>query len=277
MMVPFIKFIEVLIAGHLNPMQVYNRLQDLGLAFPEEGVRTVYEQMSKLYPDHFENSGEPVDVAWLEELDISRMYGYEFQVSVPSVEGVKGAFNIVNDPMVYRLITSLALAKANEEEIESIVNGNFNLDYSAADIHQFLHYFFNIEDWTFVQKKNYQSSIEDTSLKKYYKLALSGDKDYLVYKLGATPDISFDEMLRDMASASYYNFKEKAKHDPDTAQKWGALAVKLVDRIDKIEKETGDKEDLFETITFQLRVSKDPKGEQPVEIRHISEIDKEEK
>jgi hypothetical protein len=148
------------------------------------------------------------------------MYGYlKKVVTSEGIDGVKGAFEIINDPMMYRLITSLALAKITDEDIELIVNGKYNFQYSSDDIEEFLHYFFNVKEWTLPRKQEYVDQVKDSGLKRFYKLALKGDKDYLVWKLGAAPEKSFDHMLRDMMTDSYYNFKERAKADPELAQK----------------------------------------------------------
>ena len=61
----------------------------------------------------------------------------------------------------------------------------------------------------------------------------------MLWKLGPAPDKSFNGMLSDMMVDRYYNFKERSKVDPDTAQRWGALAVKLTDRLERLDKETG--------------------------------------
>ncbi len=276
MQAPFVKFIEVLVAGHRTPAQVHGRLSDLGLDFPVEGVTKVYEQLYLLYPEHFEDPSGPVDPEWLVDMGIDKMYGYEFQVQAPlGVDGIRGAFNIINDPLMYRLITALALAKINDEDIEMLVNGKYNVEYASEDIVEFLHYFFNVKDWTLQQKKEYIAQVSDPKVKKYYKHALDGDKDYLVWKLGAAPDKSFDDMLRDMASDAYYNFKERAKADPELAQKWGSLAVKIVDRVERLEKATDEKQDLFDSITFKLSVSKKPgdDGQLVGNVRHISDIE----
>jgi len=148
------------------------------------------------------------------------MFGYLYKISVPDgVEGIEGAFDILNDPLMYRLITSMALAKITDEDIELIVNGKYNIQYGSDDIEQFLYYFFDIASWSLARKKEYVNQISSPDLKKFYKLALKGNKDYLVWKLGAAPDKSFDQMLRDMMTDSYYNFKERAKSDPELAQK----------------------------------------------------------
>lgn len=75
-------------------------------------------------------------------------------------------------------------------------------------------------------------------------------------------------MLTDMASDAYYNFKEISRADPNVAQRWGTLAIKLVDRIDKLSTETVDKQSLFDALTFKIQVS----GGKDIKIRHISEL-----
>lgn len=211
------------------------------------------------------------------------MYGHLFNMEVPpGTHGITGAFEVLNDPLMYRLITSMALAGITKEDIELIVNGKYNIHYSSEDIEEFLKYFFNVEKWTLSDKKEYVTQIADQSLQRFYTLALKGDKDYLLWKLGAAPDKSFNLMLRDMMVDSYYNFKERSKVDPDTAQRWGGLAVKLTDRLEKLEKDTDNKQDLFEAIQFQIETlvvntdsgtnKKRSLANDTDKIKHISEV-----
>ncbi len=252
MQVPFIKYIETLVIGKMSLEDIEKNLSDIKREFPAKGLSIIYQRFLKEQPDYFEGKTD-LDPVWLSTWNVEKMYGHVFNTQVaPGTEGIVGAFQVLNDPLMYRLITSLALAGITEEDIELIVNGKYNIHYSSDDIKEFLHYFFNVANWSLDQKKEYVATIKDTSLLKFYKLALKGDKDYLVWKLGAAPDKSFNSMLRDMMLDSYYNFKERSKIDPDTAQKWGALAVKLTDRLERLEKETGDKQDLFEAIQFQI-------------------------
>ena len=95
----------------------------------------------------------------------------------------------------------------------------------------------------------------------------------MLWKIGAAPDKTFDAMLKDMMSDSYYNFKERSRVDPELAQRWGALAVKLSDRIDRILQETQSNESLFDEIEFKLTETKDSQ----VPIKHIDEIEDKEK
>ena len=84
------------------------------------------------------------------------------------------------------------------------------------------------------EKKDYIGLVSDHDLRAFYELALQGDKSYLMWKLGVAPEKSFDNMLREMFSDSYYNFKEYLARNPDMANKFGALAIRISERLDKI-------------------------------------------
>lgn len=266
MRIPYIKFVETLIIGRLKPEQVVNECNSLGLEFPLSAAVAVDDTLRKTYEEYFLSKDLP-DPVWLHELNVEKMYGHRFQVQVPAgITGITGAYKLLNDPLMHRLITSMALANANDEDIELIINGKYNIEYATEDIVEFLHYFFNVKGWSLVEKQRYVDTVNNPDLKRAYKLALSGDKDYLLWKLGAAPEKPFDEMLKDMMVDSYYNFKERAKADPELAQKWGALAVKITDRLEKLEKETGEKKDMFADIEFQLKSDKEVPDEKVVGV-----------
>lgn len=253
MKIPYIKFIETLVIGRLKAEQIVNECANLGFQFPLDAVILVEDILRNKYPEYFKST-DPPDVVWIHDMGIEKMFGHRFQVQLPmGTSGISGAYRILNDPLMYRLITSMALANVNDEDIELIVNGKYNIEYATEDIVEFLHYFFNVKDWTLVEKQKFVDAVKSSDLKNAYRLALKGDKDYLLWKLGAAPEKPFDEMLKDMMVDSYYNFKERSKADPDMAQKWGALAVKITDRLEKLEKETTDRKDMFADIEFQIR------------------------
>ena len=78
-----------------------------------------------------------------------------------------------------------------------------------------------------------------------------------------------------MVVDSFYNFKDKAKYDPDVAQKWGALAVKLTEKLDKLERDTNDKKNLFEDISFNIKQgSGGSNAKVIVNMPHLAEIEK---
>ena len=254
MQIPYIRYLEALVVGREKPVAIHDRLEELGLKFPLPGIQQVYNRFSTEQPEYFNDPTNSIETAWLQEWQLEKMFGYLYNLDVPSgVDGIEGEFKIMNDPLMYRLITSLALCNISEEDIELIVNGKYNMEYASEDVQEFLHYFFDVSDWTVGDKQEYVAQVEIPELKVFYKMALKGDKDYLLWKLGAAPDKSFDLMLRDMMTDSYYNFKERSKGDPDLAQRWGALAIKLTDRIDRLEKDTGDKKDFFAEFNVKLK------------------------
>jgi|GEM_PF-3593126 len=262
MQIPFIKYIEALVACKYPVDIIYNKILQLGIPlsaeFTIEAVAEVYSKVASFAPEYFANVGGIPEPEWLRELGIIKFVANELKLQIPeNTLGIEGSKEILKDKSMYEIMTSLALAKVTDEDIELFVNGKYNIHYSIEDIKEFLHYYFNVEGWTLSHKKDYVSIINDVRLKKFYNYALDGDKDYLVWKLGIAPEKSFDAILRDMGTDSFYNFKEKMKASPDEAIKWGQLFIRLADRLDRIEKDTEDKKDLFTQVTFVLSGKKE--------------------
>ena len=61
MQVPFIKFLEVLVVAKKTPGQIQQRLQELGLDFPIEGIAVIKEKLYSFIPDYFDDPTAPVD------------------------------------------------------------------------------------------------------------------------------------------------------------------------------------------------------------------------
>jgi len=257
MKVPFIKYIETLVVGRLTDDQILDKLKDLNLSFPEKYIPIVRQHFRDLQPEYFTDLTVPVEVSWLVEWDIDKMYSYIFKIPVPNgTAGIAGAFEIMSDQNMHRVITSLAMAKITDEDIELIVNGKYNIHYVSEDIEEFLHYFFNIEDWSIGDRKKYISSLTkegEKKLKFFYKFALEEEKDFLIWKLGAASTKSFQAMMQDMAVDSYYNFKEHSRIDSEVAQKWAGVAIKLADKFNTYEKENRDTKKMFlDDIQFKI-------------------------
>lgn len=285
MKVPYIKYVEALVCSKLSRDEIYDNLNDQEFFITFQGVDQVHKMLSQLNPDYILR--DQPDPNWLMELEVDKMVAYNRKLEMPNgVLGIAGAFRILEDPLMYRLVTSLALAKITDEDIELIVNGKYNISYTSEDITEFLHYFFNVKSWSLTDKVQFTEFQENNDLKKFYKMALKGDKDHLVWKLGAAPNKSFDSMLREIMTDSFYNFKENALRNSDIAQKWGTLALKTVEKLEKLDKDTKDKKDIFSEIKFKLDKTKEardqkdmPASEGPIlnkevpeKIKHISEL-----
>lgn len=219
---------------------------------PAELIQNLYEDLYKSNPDHFDEGdlANP-DMDWLEDYGIAALYAYKFNKGCREMDpGIKGAFKMLDDPLMRRAIQSLAFAKVNDEDIELIVNGKFDIGYATEDFEAFLKYFFDVHDWSYNDRVEFIQFEKSAENKRFYKLAQEGDKPYLMWKLGLSPSRSFDDMLREMFNDSFYNFKERSRHDPELAQRWGTLAVKLSDKIDKLEKDDQSQQEFFQSFEF---------------------------
>ena len=268
---PHINFIRTLVAAKRTPSQILDYLEKYSLDIPPNKViKDTVAEFRKMQPDYYKDKDAKVDIEWLESLGLDRLFGYIFKQQINNEIGsLEGALNLMNDRLMYRLMTSLALAGVQPEDIELIINGKYDVEYSSENVDQFLFYFFDVAGWTYQQKKDYSTTVTDQNLRMFYQLSLQGDKPYLMWKLGIAPDKSFNSMLQDMFSDSYYNFKEYLQRNPDTANKFGTLAIRISERLDKIEKEIGGKQDMFNDISFIMDNSDDvettaKKNENPI-------------
>ena len=258
MNVPFIKYIESLVIARKPFEEIFQIVKELDVAmsslFESEDIMNVCQTIWNSNPEYFHDPNALPDLDWLRAADDLKMVAYLMKLETnEGISGIPGAFEILHDKNMYQTMSALALASVTDEDIELIINAKYNIHYETADIKEFLRYFFNVEEWSITDKRGYVSFVSDPRLKKYYELALDGDKDYLIWKLGIAPEKSFDAMLREMGSDCYYNFKEKMKANPDESQKWGTLALRIVDRLEKLNEANDEKRSIVEDIEFTLQ------------------------
>lgn len=281
--IPFLKYIEALIACKLPLEEIVKRITALGVplsdSFSEEVIENMHRKLAATNVKYFSVPNSIPDLDWLRQYNIHKFVAYELKLEIAEgTKSIEGAFQLLNDPEMYRIISSLALAKVEEEDIDLIVNGKYNIHYSVEDIMDFLHYFFDVTNWTLNDKTQYIKHVASPSLVRDYKLAIQGDKHYLVWRLGIAPSKSFDSMLKEMMADAYYNFKEKLKIDADTAQKWGMLALRITDRTQRLDDENSKRRNLFDEIQFIMSGGKDDDDSETTvtinkkKIPHISEL-----
>jgi len=290
---PHDKYILTLVAGKLSNQEIMKDLQKNSLqAPPSKEVNAMRDKLKLGQEDYFAGT-DVVDLGWLREHDVEAMFGHRFDKQVAeSTDGIDGSYKVLNDPNMYRTITSLAMSGVTPEDIELIVNGKYDIEYSSADLDTFLKYFFNISKWSRYEKDDYTNNVRDPQLKMYYSMALEEEKDYLMWKLGVAPNKSFDAMLRDMTVDSYYNFKEQSTRQPEQAHKWGMLMLKVQERLEKVEKDLNSDQDsatdldaLFgkalaahaenNTITPKKKKKEGAVEEQPDPFKEINAVGKE--
>jgi hypothetical protein len=257
MLIPHIKFIEALVLSHKTIPDILLTLNNHNLLKPSlKELELIVKTIMKLQPQVFK--GEYPDFAWLQEVGLAPIWSHLnnaplLEAPAEQMQFIKHALEIVGDPILYKVLTSIILAKGEDEQLELIVSSGINTKYSLQDFLEFQYLFFNIEDWTTKEKLQYVDDMPILDLKSVYTLALKGDVEYLLWKLGirlSAVDYSF--MLADMARDSYWHFKENAQKNPDSAQKWGTLATKLVEKANMKEKELTNGSPL-DDIQFQIQ------------------------
>lgn len=239
----------------MSEKAVLDNLKKNQLLIPQIDYQAIKKYLSQVVTSkYFLDDTIILEPKVLDDLQVADMTAHLFKsIHIDRAPiGVEGALRILSDPQMRRLLTCLALASITSEEMELILNNKFaGHSYTSEDIESYLHYFFNLSAFTYLDKRAYVELVGDPNLKQFYKLALTGDKDYLIWKLGAAPDKPYNEILKEMMLDSFYLFKENQKHRPEVASRWGQLAVKISDKLDKLEKETKDQQNSLEDFEFK--------------------------
>ena len=248
---------------------VEEELVRLKMVFPLEHMETIWQEMVATNTKIKEQAAtRTFDEGWLNGLGILEMFSYRFQVpfnnpedpaTTLSIAGCEGALKIVEDLPLRRSIIPMAFAGIHVDDIGLICNGRYSISYDSEDFKIYVDYFANFESWSPNDKSLYTAALppDESQLKNHLTIAGKNDKNYLLWKLGITPDKPMDAMFREMMADCFYNFKDKQKINPDDAGKWGTLAVRIADRLEKVDNENKNNRDIFSQLKFKLVLDDD--------------------
>ena len=262
------RYIQSLLVIGETEAQILSKFQSFKFPITLDCIKDIKKTLLLKYPDYQDIK----KTGYITKSDIRPMVHY--LLNLPSSEDIKcieGAFNLLADKQVMKIVTTLRLASVGMEEIELVLNAKYDLQYDSSDFEAFENYFFDVNKQTFsaADKLEYLSNLkEDDELRSVYKLALSDhNKDYIFWRLGLAPSGDYGEMLREMFQDCFYNFKERMKVDADCAQKWGSLAVRLADKLDQFDNEKEKDHKLFEETLLKVKEIEDNTISQETEIK----------
>lgn len=138
-------------------------------------------------------------------------------------DDTKEATQILIDPQIRKTIEQLLLGRLDPREIANKVNSRFRKFYTGEIIADYAHYFWNCSlmktnDWV-VFFEQYDRSDQQKSL----SIIQSGG-GMALHVAGFKQDIEAKEMLREMAEAIHFDFKDW-KNQPRSAERTRAFAT----------------------------------------------------
>lgn len=206
--VPEKLYIQTLIAGKFNSSLVVDDLEMRKIHIPTNDMVAIRDEIVKSNPLYFrDQANTDPEPEWIESVGLSPMFYYRFKKQTDvSLQGVEGAFAMLEDPRMVKYVTCLALAGIDQTDMELILNAKYNISFEPTDFEIFLKYFANFVGWTYTDKELFINSLTDPNMKSLYKLALTGERAQLIWELGlgTDPSISFDDLLKDMLTDSYF-------------------------------------------------------------------------
>ena len=146
MKTPHDKYILTLIAGKMTNPQILQDLKVTNLPVPAAKDIDLTRKRIFIGKSMYKQNKTEVDLGWLDSLGIEAMFGYKFGKQVVSnTTHLEGAFKVLNDPGMFKVITSLAMGSVTEDDIELLVNTKYDIEYSSEELDAFLYYFFNLQ------------------------------------------------------------------------------------------------------------------------------------
>lgn len=253
--------------GRLNASMFLDDLSVRRIPVPDQqDLLVIRDELIRTNPQFFSELATEPDPDWLQHLGIAPMYYFRFNRATDlQLKGVTGAFRMLDDPRMSKYMHVLLFAGIPLEDLAMILNAKYNIAYDDEDYGVFAKFFGNYEGWSYNDREIYSDQIVEQDLRKLYKMAIKGDRGQLIWELGLGPDpnLSFDDLLRDMFTDSYFYFKRNIKLRPDDAQKFAALAVKISDRLESIDDKNKDAQDFLQQMKVNLQVeSTKPKAKE---------------
>lgn len=258
--VPEKLYIQTLIAGKSNASIVVDDLQLHKITVPTNDMKAIYDELVTSNPVYFQQQDPTImpDDEWVESVGLSPMYYYRFKRPADvSLQGIEGAFRMLEDPKMVKYINVLTLAGVNPQDLELILNAKYNISFDSPDFEMYLKYFANYTGWTYTDKELYIASLTDPDYKSLCKKALKDDRASLIWELGlgTDPTTSFDGMMREMYTDCFYYFKKNLKFKPDESQRFGQLFIKIADRLNAIDDKNKESHDIFSELKLGLETT----------------------
>lgn len=268
---PYENVVASLIVHRDTPGEIIGYLAEKEFSMPKnigDLCRRVSMRLRSDFPHYFEDPKKPPpDDGLLVRSTLIGLYDSMFvhPTDDPMLktfsEGFDGAMKILEDARMRRIVQSMALADIDQDDIELLVNARYDFNYTSQDIQFYLKHFFNVKGWRMPEKKIFVAEELNDDFRKMYDIALKGDKQYLLWKLGLSPNKSYNEMMQEMMNDAFFLFKENSKNarTADNAYRWSQVALKLAEKLEKNERDESDTNNLFQNLEFDLKAPNTPK------------------
>ncbi len=273
MLLPHYKLVETLIVLRYNLKTLNAFLEKFNFRLiASSDYSTISSKILTDFPEIFKGDNDYLFRS-LQTLNITGMYAYLKNDTLLishedySLDLYKEAFNIWEDLTSSRPLRTMAMAKVSPEEAELYINQVPGKALSTEACEVFFNFFFNVFDWTLGDKKVYIEEEPDKTLKNLFKLALTKDKEYVIWKSGLSPNKSYTDMLDSMLTDAYFQYRDTPKVKTEDAKKWADIFLKVGDKLKDQQEVEGKGEDGAHKLLLEI------KAKSPTTIISFEDID----
>lgn len=226
---PYKKYLDALVLANLQIEDISIKLTENGLApFPKNMNKAVAAIMNEYATEYGKDPNNyPLDVRTMIHC-IQKLPG-------GNLPEIRQAFEMLNDNSIRRWVNSMLMANIDPDLIYMLVSSKTDRIYDEGAYANYRTFFFNLEGFSMKDRMSVISDEKDPELVANYKIALEHDKERMLWKLGFTPDISVDELVKIVAVDSVMRFK--ATLDDDKAARLGTLVLRAADKLRELDYE----------------------------------------
>lgn len=237
---PYKLFFDSLVQTKMQMNEIIAKLQDFGLTpFPssiDDAIQVSLREFKNKYP---------TQDTWPRE--VKNMVNHLTNLPIVLFHEL---FDLVNDIVMRKWIQTLLLGNFDISTIYVLVSSKSERLYNEESFRLYNQYFFDLRNFTIKDKYNLVQSEKDARLLDVYRISLNHDREELLWKLGFTPDLSIEYIVKNIAAESMMRFKTTT--DDDKASKLGTLALRAAEKLKELD--IDKKKDLETLAGFDFNV-----------------------
>lgn len=246
-MLPYANYLKYLVSTSTDDKKIIADLAELGFSPEREQLQSIRNTM--MLPPVFEEyaKGKQADekfiIKYASKFNIKEMWRYKLRNKPPEVREM---LQLVEDKQV-RLIPVILSIKGYPKY--DVALQELGRDYSAQSVQLLLHYFFNTKTVSLAGWRDFFQVFSPEA-----RGLLDQPLDYILFKLGLNPALTFTNILTDLMHMGFYKAKDFLAIDTKDYISMGKamaeLSIKAGERLHKYGK--GETNSFLEDIALEF-------------------------
>lgn len=247
MLYPYNNYLKYLLLVGKDVENIISHIKAIGYIPPNEEYIGWFLSTQMTYANEAKKVADPTDTkaftAIADKVGVLSMYLFKKGELVEEAKAaMTGCTIILGDGHIRDIVEAMLLRGFKDKEIAASVAGNDIADLGEESIHLYKYYFWDTEGVDRLDWKTYLDKISDKREKYLKVLSIYGRPEYVKWKLGLKPKITYADVLEDMMNNLYFRFTEMVTSEDIgnvvKASKMADIVCKLGEKLNEYKKDT---------------------------------------